>query len=365
MPTIFQQQLVTWAKSIANDNTYYYYYSWQDWRQPPHFDCATYLSYVIYKAMGWNDWYDPSHGGIGYFWPHIDDPGYDTFLLDNGWQKYPYNSSLLTEGAIIITTETLGHTLMYVGNNELCDGNDFGGTDHGSNSIAVRTFPFYDPNEFAYIYIPPDVPMTFSPDGIGTALSHDEVTEYYNSIPDSWTLADLKAWVQAQPFYSWVNDEIFYLSMGWTEGEDYFTQSLEGSYLCGCCPINNCYHAGATDYNDFMACMYLSGSYYSYANLMNRGQNASAACVKIMTLCFANPNTEASLFYGEYYGWVPSDYIPYSPLCYDQGIQIWSIPERGWTLTITGTGVRNWIPGPGPMPGRYCFRTWLKRRGLR
>lgn len=362
--TAFQDALVAHARAICADNTQTYvdYDQGQTNIGPPHWDCATFNSYTIYLAMGWNDWPSSTHGGPGYFWPHINDTGFDTFLLDNGWTRYPYSSSLLTPGAIIITDEDLHHSLMYLGNNELADANNYFG--YGDNSIAVRTFPTYDPAEFYYIYIPPDV-TPGSPNGVGTQLTHDEVTQYYNSVPAGWSLADLKAWVQSQSVYSWVNDELFYLIMGWCEGEDYFSQSLEGSYLCGCCGINNPYHQGATDYASFKASMYLPDvAYYSYANMMSRGQNASDECVKIMTLAFANPNPEASLFYGEYEGWIPDDYIPYSPLCYDQGIQIWCIPERGWTFPTTGTGVRDWTPGPGPGPvpwDRYPFRKRRRR----
>lgn len=151
MATAFQTALVNWAVNIANDNTYYYYYRGsENWRVPPHFDCATFLSYVIYQASGWNDWYDR-----GYFWPHISDPGFDDFLTSNGWTRYYYNSSYLTEGAIIITDESLGHTLMYIGNSQICDANDYFG--HGANSIAVRSFPTYSESSFYYIYLPPDV----------------------------------------------------------------------------------------------------------------------------------------------------------------------------------------------------------------
>lgn len=365
--TPMQTALVYWAKYIANDNRYTYG-SYPNNLGPWTYDCCTYNSLTIYKAMGWNDFPNPAHGGIGYFWNDPSDEVYGAydFLYANGWTKHNYNASLLTEGAIIICEQDVWHSIMYLGNNELADANP----NHSSDDqIAVRQFPTYDPSDFRIIFLPPDVtPAPIGqPNGIGTALTHDEVTQYYNAISSDWTLADLKNWVQSQPFYSWINDELFYLMMGWCEGEDYFTQSLEGSYLCGCCGINNSYHQGATDYASFKAAMYLPNvSYYSYANMMSRGQNASAPCVKIMTLAFANPNTEASLFYGEYAGWIPPDYIPYSPLCYDQGIQIWCIPERGWTLTITGTGVRDWTPTPTPpqkkktkwiyyLPFRYYF----------
>lgn len=160
--TALQQALVNWAVAIANDNRYHYYYYYQGDSNlgPWGFDCATYNSYTIYKAMGWTDWPSTSHGGIGYFWPHINDEQYGAFdfLTYNGWQQYRYSSSLLTEGAIIVCDETLGHSLMYIGNNQLCDANDFGGTDFGDNSIAVRPFPYYDPAHFYYIFLPPDVP---------------------------------------------------------------------------------------------------------------------------------------------------------------------------------------------------------------
>lgn len=364
--TVFQDALVARARALCADNTQTYvdYDQGQTNIGPPHWDCATFNSYTIYMAMGWSDWPSSSHGGPGYFWPHISESGYDAFLLANNWQKYPYDASLLTPGAIIITDESLGHSLMYLGNNELADANNYFG--YGDNSIAVRTFPTYDTSTFAYIYIPPDVPVSFQPDGIGTQLTHSEVESYYATIPASWTLTSLKAWVQSQPVYSWVTDDLFYLIMGWCEGEGYFSQSLEGSYLCGCCGINNGYHAGATDYASWKAAMYLPDvAYYSYANMISRGQNASAACVKIMTLAFANPNPQVSLFYGEYEGWIPADYIAYSPLCYDGSIQIWAIPVRSWTLPTSGTGVRNWTPGPEPVLNRYCPRTFLRRRGLR
>ena len=160
--TAFQDALVAHARAIANNNLYHYYYYYQgDSNLGPYgFDCATYNSYTIYLAMGWNDWPSSSHGGPGYFWPHINDEsqGAFTFLTQNGWQQYSYSASLLTPGAIIVTDETLGHSLMYLGNNELADANDFGGTDFGANSIAVRTFPYYDPAHFYYIFLPPDVP---------------------------------------------------------------------------------------------------------------------------------------------------------------------------------------------------------------
>lgn len=353
--TAFQDALVAHARAICADNTQTYvnYSQGQTNIGPPNWDCATFNSYTIYRAMGWSDWPSSSHGGPGYFWPHISESGYDAFLLANGWQKCTYSASLLTPGAIIITDETLGHSLMYLGNNELADANNYFG--YGDNSIAVRTWPTYDTSAFAYIYIPPDVtPGTTEPNGVGTQLTHAEVESYYTTVPDSWTLSDLKTWVQSQSVYAWVNDNLFYLIMGWSEGEGYFNESLEGSYLCGCCGINNAYHSGAVNYADFKACMYLPNvAYYSEANMMSRGQNASAECVKIMTLAFANPQPEASLFYGEYAGWQPADYIPYSPLCYDQGIQIWCIPERGWTFPTTGTGVRDWTPGP--LPGRLKY----------
>lgn len=152
--TAFQQALVNWAVSIANNDYYYYHYTWEDNVTVPHFDCATYLSYVIYQASGWNDWYDRS-----YFWPHISDPGYDSFLLNNGWQKFPFSSSYLTEGAIIIMDETWGHTFMYIGNGQICEANDKNDTDHGPTSIEVCSYSKYEPYEsdFAFIYLPPDV----------------------------------------------------------------------------------------------------------------------------------------------------------------------------------------------------------------
>lgn len=357
MATAFQLALVSHARAICADNTQTYV-NWDAGQTnigPPHWDCATFNSYTIYLAMGWNDWPNTDHGGVGYFWPNPNDeyetPGSYDFLTENGWIKHNYSHSLLTEGAIVIGDLGTWHSFMYLGNDELADANDYFG--YGDASIAVRPFSTYNEADLYYIFLPPEVtPGSETPNGTGSALTHDEVIQYYNSMSDSWTLADLKAWVQSQTVYSWVNDEIFYLMMGWTEGEDYFSESLEGSYLCGCCGINNCYHSGAEDYNDFIACMYLPAvGYYSYDSLMYRGRNASAACVKTMTLSFANVQPEASLFYGEYAGWIPEDYIPYSPLCYDQGIQIWCIPERGWTFPITGTGVRDWEPGPGPGPG--------------
>lgn len=369
--TAFQDALVYHARAMAADNTQTYYDSslGQTNIGPPHWDCATFNSYTIYLAMGWTDWPSASHGGVGYFWPDPADeyltPGSYDFLTDNGWVKYNYSASLVTPGAIIIADLGTWHSLMCLGSGEICDANDYFG--HGDNSIAVRPFSTYAESSYTYIFIPPNVPISIHPNGVGTQFTHDEVTTYYNNIPAGWGLADLKAWVQSQSVYSWVNDELFYLIMGWCEGEDYFSQSLEGSYLCGCCGINNPYHQGATDYASFKASMYLPDvPYYSYANMMSRGQNASDECVNIMTLAFANINPQASLFYGEYAGWIPPDYIPYSPLCYDQGIQIWCIPERNWTFPVTGTGVRDWIPGPGPgpSPGRYCPRTFRQRRRL-
>lgn len=156
--TAYQQALVDWALYMADNNNYHYYY-WYDPTAsnlgPWGFDCATYLSRVIYFANDWNDW--PNHGSPGYFWPHTSEPNYDSFLLNNGWQKFPYSDSYLTEGAIIIMDETWGHTFMYIGNNQLVDANDFGGTDFGPNSIAVRNMGIYPSANYEYIYLPPDV----------------------------------------------------------------------------------------------------------------------------------------------------------------------------------------------------------------
>lgn len=362
MATAFQLALVAHARAICADNTQTYV-NWDQGQTnigPPHWDCATFNSYTIYLAMGWQDWPNTDHGGVGYFWPDPNDedetPGSYDFLIENGWTKHNYSNSLLTEGAIVIADLNPWHSLMILSDTELADANDAFG--YGDDSIAVRPLSTYDESSFYYIFIPPDVtPGYTEPNGTGSALSHDEVTTYYNTVPDSWTLSDLKSWVQSQSVYSWVNDEIFYLIMGWCEGEGYFSQSLEGSYLCGCCGINNPYHQGATDYASFKASMYLPDvDYYSYSNMMARGQNPSSDCIKIMTLAFANTQPEASLFYGEYEGWQPDDYIPYSPLCYDGSIQIWCIPVRGWTFPITGTGVRDWEPGPGPGPGPIIRR---------
>ncbi len=176
--TAFQDALVYHARAICADNTQTYV----DWDQgqtnigPPHWDCATFNSYTIYLAMGWNDWPSSSHGGIGYFWPHINDTGFDDFLLANNWQRYSYNASLLTPGAIIITSENLHHSLMYLGNGELADANNYFG--YGDNSIAVRTFPTYDPAEFYYIYIPPDV--TPGPGPLPGRLKYDRHRRYRN-----------------------------------------------------------------------------------------------------------------------------------------------------------------------------------------
>lgn len=167
--TELQTALVHYAIELANDNRYHYYYYYQgDSNLGPYgFDCATFNSFTFYKAMGWNDFPNPAHGGIGYFWPHIRDehltPGSFDFLIETGWTKLPYSDDLLTEGAIIVCDERLGHSLMYLGvvNGivSLADANDFGGTEFGDNSIAVRPFPYYDPDNFYYIFIPPDVPV--------------------------------------------------------------------------------------------------------------------------------------------------------------------------------------------------------------
>lgn len=155
--------LVHYAIEIANDNRYHYV-NWsagETNRGPWTYDCATFNSLTFYKAMGWDDWINPAHGGIGYFWPHISDPGYDTFLLANGWHKERYNSMLLTPGAIIITDERLGHSLMYLGIingvESLADANNYFG--YGADSIAVRPWPTYGTDNFYYIYLPPDVPV--------------------------------------------------------------------------------------------------------------------------------------------------------------------------------------------------------------
>lgn len=155
----FSDALVYQATRIANDNRYHYYDSSQGETNlgPFTFDCATFNSYCIYLAMGWSDWPSSSHGSIGYFWPYISQTGYDDFLTVNGFQKYAFNASLLTEGAIIITDETLHHSLFYIGNNQICDANNYYG--YGDNSIAIRSYPTYDPARFAYIYLPPDVPV--------------------------------------------------------------------------------------------------------------------------------------------------------------------------------------------------------------
>lgn len=159
--------LVHYAIEIANDNRYHYV-NWnagETNRGPWSYDCATFNSLTIYKAMGWDDWINPAHGGIGYFWPSIADEVYGSFnfLIANGWHKERYNSMLLTPGAIIVTDSRLGHSLMYLGIvdgvESLADANDFGQTDFGPNSIAVRPFPYYAPDNFYYIFLPPDVPV--------------------------------------------------------------------------------------------------------------------------------------------------------------------------------------------------------------
>lgn len=159
MATALQTALMTQARRIAADNRYHYYDRTQGESNlgPYTFDCATFNSYTIYLAMGWNDWPSSSHGSIGYFWPYISQTGFDDFLTLNGWTRYTFSDSLRTEGAIIITDETLHHSLMLLDNNEICDANNYFG--YGANSIAVRSYPTYDPARFAYIYIPPDVPV--------------------------------------------------------------------------------------------------------------------------------------------------------------------------------------------------------------
>lgn len=154
---IMGDTLVSIAKALAADNRYHYYNKQTESRFGPYtFDCATFLSFVIYTAMGWGSFPNESHGGGGYYWPHISEDGYDAFLLANGWTKLPYQYSYLEPGAIIIADESLGHTLMYCGNGEIVDANDRNQTDLGDTSIAVREWPTYDTSCFAYIYLPPD-----------------------------------------------------------------------------------------------------------------------------------------------------------------------------------------------------------------
>lgn len=169
--------LVHYAIEIANDNRYRYV-NWDAGETntgPYTLDCATYNSLTIYKAMGWNDFPNYIHGGIGYFWPHISESGFDIFLLVNGWHKQTYNAMLLTPGAIIITYENASaahHSLMYLGNvngtESLADANNYFG--YGNNSINVRPWPTYDTSGFAYIYLPPDTPVPPIP-GHTTAVS--------------------------------------------------------------------------------------------------------------------------------------------------------------------------------------------------
>lgn len=155
----FSDSLIYYAKQIANDNRYRYYNANQGESNLGEytFDCATFNSYCIYLAMGWDDFPNSAHGSIGYFWPYISQNGYDSFLLINGFIKYPFNENLLTEGSIIITNENLHHSLFYIGNNQICDANNYFG--YGDDSIAIRNYPTYDISNFAYIYLPPDTPV--------------------------------------------------------------------------------------------------------------------------------------------------------------------------------------------------------------
>lgn len=168
--TNLQEQLVYWCYYFSEDNTYHYYNkdAGESNLGPYTFDCATFNSFTFYKAMGWDTFPDTSKGGIGYFWPWINEGGFDYFLTFNGWARYAFSEDLLTEGAIIITDTTLHHSLMYVGNRVICDANNYFG--YGDDSINVRPYPTYDTSKFKYIYLPPNVSPGPTPKKTGIPL---------------------------------------------------------------------------------------------------------------------------------------------------------------------------------------------------
>lgn len=146
------EQLVNTAIRYANDNNWHYYMRncGQKNTDMNCVDCATLISRIIYDVFGWGDFPSSKRGSCGYYWPHISDSGFDTFLTVNGFEKIKYKNQDLLPGDIIITNEKLGHTLMIIDSETLVDANNAYG--YGAKSVDIRPLSTYSFSYYAFIY---------------------------------------------------------------------------------------------------------------------------------------------------------------------------------------------------------------------
>lgn len=129
-------------KDMAHDDTYTYG-RWSspqgnglgNIEDPKSFDCCTSISYCIYKAMGWK-WAKQIYG---YYWPHVQETGFDAFLTDMlHLDKLMWSDAdrqYLQPGDILISDADYNHTVCYIGDNLIFDANDY-----YKDSIAIRSY---------------------------------------------------------------------------------------------------------------------------------------------------------------------------------------------------------------------------------
>ena len=143
--------LVGLAKKYANDRYRYYKKNEGETNLGKYtVDCCTLISRIIYDAFGWTDFPNAKHGSCGYYWSHINDAGFDEFLMVNGFEKFKYYAQWLKAGDIVITDERLGHTFMIIDDVHIFDANNSFG--YGADSVAIRWLNTYSPDNWAYVY---------------------------------------------------------------------------------------------------------------------------------------------------------------------------------------------------------------------
>lgn len=129
-------------QKMANDNRYHYG-RWNskhgnglgNVEDPLYFDCCTSISYCIYKAFRWK-WASQKYG---YYWPHVSEGGFDYFLTHMlHLKKCMWSDNMqdsLQPGDILISSETYGHTVCYVGEGYIFDANN-----SYEDDIAIRKY---------------------------------------------------------------------------------------------------------------------------------------------------------------------------------------------------------------------------------
>lgn len=201
--------------------------------------------------------------------------------------------------------------------------------------------------------------------GYGSELSHDEVTYYWDTLPEygSWLTYEFLVQI-AENFYN-MPEPLFEMVIGWSRNEMYPFFDTYMGYLCDSIPLNG-YMNGCDTQQKIVDWVRGTDPNYTVelfefcANSVKQNQETYYPIIKSMYLVLMNPCQRVRFCSG-------MDTIPQDKIIYQATINGYLITAGeyldGWenySYDITGTGVRGGTPTPGSRGRRMPLYMYLR-----